>query len=84
MVGKLAIILLLSLHSFILSCKSKAPKQEELACPAGFQKVPKGFKCNGADNIDCANEQNVLIRHHIFVMASLASEKRPQSQEMTD
>ena len=60
MVGKLAIVLFFTLPSFTLSCKSKAPKTEEISCPSGFQKVPKGFKCNGADNIDCANEQNCV------------------------
>ena len=60
MVGKLAIVLLLTIPSFILSCKSKASKTQEILCPNGFQKVPKGFKCNGANNLDCANEQNCV------------------------
>ena len=77
MVRKLALVLLLTIPSFTLSCKSRALKTEEILCPHGFQKVPKGFKCNGADNIDCANDQDCIN------LAAYLCDGKPSIRKMT-
>ena len=51
---------LISLPSFVLSCKSKTPEPEKVTCPDGFWQVPDEWKCNGLNHVDCANDYRCM------------------------
>ena len=64
----------MSLPTFVLSCKSKAPEPKKVTCPDGFWKVPDEWKCSGINHVDCANDYRCMN------YASLCDGKRSLSR----
>ena len=52
----LFLIILVTVPSFVLSCKSNSRPP----CPEGYWQVPDGWKCDGGDMTDCTNHQNCM------------------------